>query len=369
MRRFCGVLVAGGAALLIVGVSPLIALWLPDPWRRHVYHEISFQLIANRRLPSSRVPENVMRSTADYTRKHLWLLDNPTPYPGKPFDYLVEGTGWCDYAAKVFCRLLAAKGVHARYVFLKDAQGISPHTIAEVRVQGRWVAVDPFFDLIYTKDTGELAALEELTPELVEHLPELAAFRATTSEVDQDIMRLARRTFPLPWTPQRSDDFLSEKHLFDWTADLYVNLFGHRFADWYQDRFLRQQLAAIRDPDERLWQQARNYHLYGRLAQAEEAYRTLLSRGPPSHYRERTVLFLSRLLMRQKRFPEAREILDTLIAELPTARWAHFHLALCYEGLGDRANAIQHFRRYQELHGSKFSLETAKHLNQLQQAI
>ena len=100
---------ACGVFLSVTLASPVLVLWLPGPWKRHVDHEIAFEWIATHELSGSNRPREVIRSAMTYTRTHLWLVDNPQPYRGKPFDYLVEGIGWCDYQAKVFCKLLTRR--------------------------------------------------------------------------------------------------------------------------------------------------------------------------------------------------------------------------------------------------------------------
>ena len=196
----------------VVLLSPLIALVNPF-WIRHVYSEISFQLIAQTKLSASSEPDAIVQSAVDYTRRHLWIFEDSRPYAGHPFDYLVEGVGWCDYYAKVFCQLLAARGLHARYDFLKDESGVSPHTIAEVYVDGKWRALDPFFNLNYMDETGERATLQAMTPDRVNELPEVLTLEHVNEPLYRNIMEVAKRTFPLPRAPQRSDDFLADKHL------------------------------------------------------------------------------------------------------------------------------------------------------------
>ena len=355
--------------VLVVGLSPLIALCLPDPWKQHAYHEISFQFIARNRLTASRVPEDVVRDAMKYTRRHLWLVDGRTPYAGKSFDYLIEGIGWCDYHAKVFCKLLAARGIHARYDFLRDRRRDSPHTMAEVYLHGKWRAADPFFNLVYAKPDGEWATLEELTPQLVAGLPDLMQLRNATSGLDDQILALAEKTFPLPYPPQRSDDFVQDKNIFDAVDEAYVRLLGKPFAYWYQDRVVRDKVMTLADPVERLWYQVRNYHLYGRFEEAEALYNQLVTVASATPYHERTTLFLSRLLMRQKRLVEAKHLLAQFLHDMPEARWAHLQLAFCQERLGETADAIEHFRRYQELGGRKWSLEAVQHLERLESAV
>ncbi len=107
VRAICAGIVA--LLLIIIAGSPLISLLLPSgSWKRHVYHEISFQLIARNVLSDAKTEDDVIRMAVDYTRRHLWLFGDSQPYDGRAFDYLVEGVGWSDYHAKVFCELPAA---------------------------------------------------------------------------------------------------------------------------------------------------------------------------------------------------------------------------------------------------------------------
>ncbi len=337
--RHLGRWVGGGVLLGVLGLalSPVLALALPESLRRHAYHEVSFRWIAQQILPQGPADAVALRA-ADYTREHLWLFDDSRPYGGKPFDYLVEGVGWCDYQAKVFGQLLAAKGVHARYDFLRDAGGNSPHAIAEVLLDGTWRPIDPYYGLVFAKTTGEWATLEELTPEFVEALPAVQRSRGNEG-VHGEIMGTARRTFPLPQPPQRSNDFLSDKHPLDALAGAYVRWFGRPFVHWYQDRYLDRQQGRWPSVADRLWYAARHYHLYGRLDRAEERYRLLLALEPRTAYDERARLFFSQLLLEQGRFAEARDLLARFAAERPGSSWVPFYLGKCYEGLGDVAQA------------------------------
>lgn len=351
-----------GIFTLTVVLSPFIALALPGSWRRHVYHEISFQVIARNDLPHLGSKEELILAAVDYTRARVWIFQDSRPYSGHAFDYLVEGVGWCDYQAKVLCMLLAAAGLHARYDFLKDQDGASPHTIAEVRLRGKWRAIDPFFDLNYLDAAGEWAGLESVTPELVTRLPDVSLIKQVNEPLYRNISDVAQRTLPLRHNPQRSDDFLGEKHIFDFAAATYVKLFGERFANSYQDAYLKRYLPTISDPVDRRWQEARNYHLYQRREKAEPLYRAILTDPSASKYHERSTLFLARLLIRSQRFAEAAATLEAFVQRYPDEHWQYFQLAFCYEQLGKRQQAIDTYQMYQRLHGRKYSVEAQKHL-------
>ena len=349
---------------VILLLTPLIALGLPASLRDHTYDEVSFRYIARTQLPPTRSPEAIVEASMNYTRRQLWLIHYPDPYSAKPFRYLVDGVGWCDYVTKVFCKLVVNRGIPARYTCLMDATGISPHTIAEIYTEGNWRPVDPFHLMIYRDKHGVWPTLEELTPAFVERLPRFTALRGTTSGWDESILAVARRTLPTRHAPDRSDDFLREKHLLDRIADLYVDLFGRPFAEWYQDRYLERELAPLPDPAERLWLSARHYHLYGRLERAEKRYRQLLALGQTPH-REPAALFLCQLLIDEKRFSETRSLLNGFAQEMPQARWPYFPLSVCERELGDTEQELRDIQIYRRRNGQHYGLEAAERFRQL----
>ncbi|MDD4910095.1 MAG: transglutaminase domain-containing protein [Candidatus Omnitrophica bacterium] len=274
LRIFTIFLIAAASVILL---SPLISLLFANSsLGRHAYHEVSFQVIAMKELPSSASLEGTIQSAVDYTRSRLGhYFSDSRPYAGKPFDYLVEGVGWCDYQAKVLCKLLAAKGISGRYAFLmvNDDVSSSPHTVAEVYYRGKWGVVDPLHNLIYRNDRGEAVTLEEITAE-------------TGSPA---------YLYPIRHAPVRSDDFLSEKHLFDLIANKYARIFGRAFAVVYQDAYLGMTAPKIKDPAARMLYKARNYHLYGRNEKARLLYRQILSNYPANRFSERAGIFLREL--------------------------------------------------------------------------
>ncbi|MFH1202307.1 MAG: transglutaminase domain-containing protein [Candidatus Omnitrophota bacterium] len=350
-------------ALLLV-LSPLIALFLSPKLSKHVYQELSFRVISGNELQNPSSNEVLIQKAIDYTRTNLWAVTDIPPYEGTPFDCLTIGIGWCDYHARVFCRLLSIKGIHARYDFLMDKDGVSPHTIAEVYLKGRWRAIDPYFSLIYYKDGKEWARLEEVTPQLISKLPRVSIMMQD-KDAYNNFMDFTARIFPLPRAPTRSDDFVKDRHIFDFMADAYVNVFGLNFAYWYQDIFLKRQIHEIKVPVERLWYEARNYDLYQRTQKAEVLYREIIVNYSDSNYYDKTAFFLSLLLMRQERYEEAREVLNKLLIKKSHTAWrdyANFYLALCYEKLGNFRNAIYYYKLAREI---KIYSDCLDHLRQL----
>ena len=63
-------------------------------------------------------------------------------------DRIMFGSGWCNHQAEAFIVLASFQHIKTRLVFLmnKDATA-SHHSIAEAWVDGRWVIVDPMFNI------------------------------------------------------------------------------------------------------------------------------------------------------------------------------------------------------------------------------
>ena len=69
----------------------------------------------------------------------------------------------CGTATNAFVNLASAGGLEARRLLLLDAQSMSTnHVVAEVRLDGRWVIVDPSFHAILKDSAGHLLTKEEL---------------------------------------------------------------------------------------------------------------------------------------------------------------------------------------------------------------
>jgi hypothetical protein len=74
-----------------------------------------------------------------------------------------ELLGVCGTATNAFVNLASAGGMEARRLLLLDTRGLNTnHVVAEVRIDGRWVIVDPTFHAILTDSQGHLLTRQEL---------------------------------------------------------------------------------------------------------------------------------------------------------------------------------------------------------------
>ncbi len=328
--------------LLVLLLTPILSLFLSDSLKRHTYHEVSFEVIAQNNLPQEVSDEAYLTAAMDYIQENLWLFPNSHPYDGKPWDYLVTGIGWCDYYAQVLCELAAVRDIAARYSYLVDKSGSSPHTVVEVYLDGAWRACDPYFNLIFSSAGEPWRTLEEVTPQFIASLADVK-LASGNEDAYQSILGTAERVYPLPNPPQRSDIFLEEKHILDWMARGYVKRFGPLFSHWVQDRYLAGVLPRISNPVERLWVEGRSLHLHGRFLRAEQIYWKIFKHRNAGSYRERAALFLAQILIREGRFKETRDVLTQVLDEKPNTEWAHFYMGDCYAAVGDVSLAAAHY--------------------------
>lgn len=84
----------------------------------------------------------------------------------QPITTSINEGGWCGNYVRVFILLAQASGYEVQKLHLKT--GNRSHTMAEIYVDGKWRAVDPFFNLVYRLPSGEMATFDDIyrMPEL-----------------------------------------------------------------------------------------------------------------------------------------------------------------------------------------------------------
>jgi hypothetical protein len=71
-------------------------------------------------------------------------------------------------------RLLQAQKIKTRMLYLLNAEGTtSPHTIGEAYIEGRWVILDPMFEVIVYNKDGKLISRTDIlkNPDIIKNLP------------------------------------------------------------------------------------------------------------------------------------------------------------------------------------------------------
>ena len=81
-----------------------------------------------------------------------WVTQYVRPQDASPspvisddyYNILKRGSGYCDQAAYVFSVLSHRLGIPARMIMLRDREGVSHHTAAEVYLDNKWQYIDPW---------------------------------------------------------------------------------------------------------------------------------------------------------------------------------------------------------------------------------
>jgi hypothetical protein len=143
-----------------------------------------------------------------------WTYENVRPSYAAPsrvvFDdaYRIakRGFGYCDQSAHVFATLATYAGYRSRLWFLRGADGVSHHSVAQVDLDGRWVIVDPWVGLIPTNNDGTFLTVDDVAanPALINRLgygqlgitaADFARGRPFSTFPYQDLSGLARRVW------------------------------------------------------------------------------------------------------------------------------------------------------------------------------
>lgn len=304
--------------------SPFISLLSSKKYRNRAYIDLTYRVIADKETEFARSKEDIILKLFDYANKHIFVPDRSAPGEANLLDYLVTGVGWCDHQANVFNKLLSKKDIPARYVYLKDKEGISPHTVSEVYFNNRWVIFDPQNYLYFKLDNGNYATLNDLSqrPQIILSHVKLKSLEATEKDAYEGLKAFWQKLFPLPMEPGRSVPWTKKNNIFTKILDLYATCFGKRFINAYQGIYLRFTLASVKQIDYKLFFTARNYQIYYRRDFAIDRYMSLIKNYPESKYSDDSLFFLALLYIDiDSNYEMAKNIFHKLIVSYPGSEW------------------------------------------------
>lgn len=346
MRRF--LLLIAALFLVSISFSPFISLILSDSWRDHSYREIIMHVVSSEETKGLKSDIEVTKRLFLFTSKNTLLNpDNLLPYEEKALGYLINGLVFCDYAADILATLCAHRGIPARYCMLKDKDGVSPHTVSEVLLEGKWRVFDPAEICYYTAQSGELATLQDLSenPDLVLEHRRMQKMKEASADRYKAKSDWYRRMFPVPEEPQRSKSKVKRITPFDRIGFFYYSVFGEMFLRIYQDSYLNIKTRAMNE-EEKLYYLARNYQLVHRADEAIKAYGDLLRLYPQGKYADKAALFLAFIYMDQKGdYLKTIDVLRSLVQrpELIYEKYALYYIGKCSQGLGRSQEAQKYF--------------------------
>jgi len=341
---------AGRRAWLAIGLLVLVTTgagaWAIRGGVHHdLYAAVFLPVVARRAATDAVTPDEVAARLEQFVYVSVRSLSDMPETGDVPQDILLRGYGYCDQSVFAFIHLLQEKDVSGAMTYLFDANGVSPHTVAEVLLGGKWRVFDTLFDFVPRRPDGALATVREVAAD-----PALL----TGSRASADWYRHARvqilrgperrkRGMPiLTYLRQagiRRLVALTPAWVMDALQDLYLRLPPPRPSD---HRFAQDS------PEYRLFFRARNYHVFRRGTAAESAYAALLRDYPLSEHADDVLYELGRLrLLELGDAKGGLASLETLLATHPGTPWAddaRYFAARARERLGDCAGAARLYR-------------------------
>jgi tetratricopeptide (TPR) repeat protein len=257
----------------------------------------------------------------------------------------VRGEALCNPAVLVFIQLLQEKDISGRMTWLRRDDGVSPHTVSEVLLDGEWRVFDTLFGFVPRRPDGTLASVRDLVtaPAL------LAGSRAEPEWYRNAKVRLVRG----PERRKRGGP------AWTFTRQALVRRVVAVTPDWVvdrlQDAYLALPSAPIEDarfpgagPAWDLFTRARHYHAFLRTDTAETTYRTWLARYPNATQTVDVLYNLGLLQLTQGRDAAgAIATFDALLARDPDSPWRHearYLKARAHEALGECSTALALYR-------------------------
>lgn len=373
-------LIAGGLGALQIPVvhrylvySPAVdALYhrlTPDPnpyptFRQSLINNFpgfAYAYNSQRLTGSERDPEVIIHTLTRFVHENLFVPSGYAVVDDAPITVLHRGIGWCDQQAHLLLRLLDRRNIPSRLLFLRNKEGISPHSVADVYLNGTWRIVDPTYMFIPRNGRKEIATREEICQKEVNFgtLPPeaigLPKYRNLFCQKPTRFLGNFAFTRPALFEAlRRGEPFPGNTMADSWQrtfalpriigSDLFINLYVQALHDLYKTE------------DEYTYGVARTYHILGKFREARRWYSRIVTAFPTSPHVEESLFFAGLAAYHEGQYLEARGVLDRLLRKYPKTPWAGY--ARLFAGkallaLGKESQAKTYLQVLQSGHPSK----------------
>jgi len=344
-------IVRGGA--ILAALVLVVGVWGVRRGVHHaVYEAVLVPLVAHRVVGDARTPEDVARRLQEFVYLNLRMPTDAPTFETDNREVLLRGFAFCDQAVYVFIHLLQEQDISGRMVFLYRADGVSPHTVAEVQLGGGWHVFDVLFDFVPIRPDGSVASVRDLIAE-----PGLLG----RSRVPVEWYRYSKvRLVRGPERRRQGGPALTfARQAF---VRRVVALTPRWMADRFQDFYLWLPALPVADPRfagdpaaARLFFRARHHHVLLRDREASAEYREFLSRYPQHPAADHVLYYLGLVQLTQSRDPVAAiASFGELLERFPRTVWraeTEYLLARAHEAAGHCATALDLYRRVREGNG------------------
>jgi TolA-binding protein len=333
-------------AALVVALVALGGAAVARGVHHQVYRALLYAVVAKHVTAGATTTREALSRLHEYVYLNVRSPRNMRKLDDSAADTLIRGYGYCDPSSLVFVRLAEEIGLDARMLFLWDDHGNSPHTVAEVYLDGDWRVFDTLYYVAPVRPDGEEATAQDIA----EHPEDLGVSRN-----DPEWFARARPVYEVP--PSWLDTLLSG------LAHRIVYAMPDWLTDALQDAYLRLPMRTYENPgyferpsapDTLLYLKARHLQIFGRVADAEAAYQELFKRYPDSSYVDDAHYSQALMLLTVAHQPAAAAAeLATLRTQYPDSGWvgeSSYLLARADQALGNCASAAA---LYQEVSSGK----------------
>ncbi len=282
-----------------------------------LYRALLYPVVAHRITASATSLDQALDQLDQFVYFDVGTPDQAPVVDDSAGDILIRGFGYCDQTDLVFTRLAAELGVDGRMLFLREADGTSPHSVAELYLDGHWRVYDTFFGFTPRRDDGSAATVGDLVrdPSLLEYsggeIADWYQHGTPVRLVDTDAS-------PIGKLLDRAGELVAtQPWLADRLQDLYLRLPYPSYVD--SDG---QPFETYSSPDAQLYFRARNYQLFDREARARATYQQIVSQYPGSQWADDALYQLGLLAIDDDDQPgQAIATLDALQATYPATHW------------------------------------------------
>ena len=206
----------------------------------------------------------------------------------------IRGWSFCDGVAMAYVQLLERRGLEGQLLFLRWEDGGSPHSVATVKVDGKWRGMDVYYGTYSLTVDGSLATPEEIASGQAPVTWDPANPPTNLSIVEKEIWpELFMYSTPFYQTgfPGRARSLL--RTVAGWGARVAPNLIQDLYLltppPVYGDSGGTEWEEWSDDGDKALWR-ARNYDLFDRTEKARAEYKKVI--GSASDRKDEASYFL-----------------------------------------------------------------------------
>jgi len=306
----------------------------------YAYKEVTYRVIINHLIGKEKKEEKIASTLLDYFYYDLFTPTGAQVIDKDLYNDLMRGIAWCDQRSLGIGTFLGKVGIGNRIVITRNPNGISNHTISEVLIEKKWVALDPTLGLLIRDGEGKLLSYMDICkePSLFYLSPKMFMLK----EINPQKYGKVKESFttnifynspsePTIWSnPIKTKDL--KRKVITGLLDFYINIFKDTFSYIYQDIYL--VFYSPFKENERIYFKARNYDLYNRYTLAEDLYREFILRFPEDNRTEKARFLLGLLENKNKNFELSISTLEMLLKKYPNTKWkriAIYYLGYNYE--------------------------------------